>query len=226
MLGIALPAPASHTRARRAAALRLPIPNLKIGSRHLRSAQTQRSQPNPRVARCRHASARSETEPASLVPDNRLFALGGAASVASLFWSGSSLPDQAFLATARRCIWTGPKKNAVPLYSIAVTPGNITVRRNSDQLIVARVAGMKPDKAQLFAHFQSAAGWEPVAMQPAPDAEWQRSLSICSRGSAGECRILCRRGAARFAALQSPRCRSSFREGHSRHLSLSRSGQE
>ena len=44
------------------------------------------------------------------------------------------------------------------------------MRRNSDQLISAHVTGMKPDKAQLFAHYQSAAGWEPVAMQAAPDS--------------------------------------------------------
>ncbi len=50
---------------------------------------------------------------------------------------------------------------------IAVTPGNITVRRNSDQLVAAHVTGMQPDKAQLFAHYQSAPGWEPVTMQAA-----------------------------------------------------------
>ncbi len=109
-------------------------------------------------------------EPSLLVPDNRLFALGGAAlgCVAVLLWLIADGPG--FFGYGASLIWTGAKKDAAPLYAIAVKPGNITVRRNSDQLIVAHVSGMRPDKAQLFAHYQSAAGWERVAMQPAPDA--------------------------------------------------------
>jgi hypothetical protein len=51
-----------------------------------------------------------------------------------------------------------------------VTPGDVTVRRNSDQLITAHVSGMHPGKARLFAHYQSAPGWEPVTMQAEPDS--------------------------------------------------------
>src|ERR1700755_1581955 len=65
-------------------------------------------------------------------------------------------------------LWTGPKKNAAPMYAISVTPGDATVRRNSDQLITAHITGMQPEKAELFAHYQSASGWEPVAMQAVP----------------------------------------------------------
>jgi len=39
------------------------------------------------------------------------------------------------------------------------------VRRNGDQLITALVKGMRPGKVELFAHYQSAGGWEPVPMQ-------------------------------------------------------------
>ena len=85
-----------------------------------------------------------------------------------------------FLGYGASLLWTGPKKNAAPLYAIAVTPGNITVRRNSDQLVTAHVTGMKPDKAQLFAHYQSAAGWEPVTMQAAPDSAAARATSLFS----------------------------------------------
>jgi hypothetical protein len=111
-----------------------------------------------------------EIQPTVLVPRNRLFALGGGgfACLAVLVWMIAAGPG--YVGYGASLLWTGPKKNAAPLYAITVTPGNATVRRNSDQLVTARVTGMQPGHAQLFAHYQSAAGWEPVAMQSAPDA--------------------------------------------------------
>jgi hypothetical protein len=107
-------------------------------------------------------------EPVTLVPDNRLFALGGGglACLAVLVWMIAAGPG--YLGYGASLLWTGPKEGAAPLYSISITPGDVTVRRNSDQLITAHVSGMQPTKAQLFAHYQSATGWEPVAMQRAP----------------------------------------------------------
>ena len=108
--------------------------------------------------------------PSTMVPDNRLFALGGAGlgCLAVLVWMIAAAPG--YVGYGASLVWLGPKKNVAPLYSIVVKPGNVTARRNSDQLIVARVKGMVPNKAQLFAKFKSAAGWEPVTMQPAPEA--------------------------------------------------------
>ena len=102
-------------------------------------------------------------DPASLVPDNRLFALGGGgfACLGVLIWMIAAGPG--YLGYGASLLWTGPKKDA--LYSISVVPGNATVRRNSDQLITARISGMEPASANLFAHYQSAQAWEPVAMQ-------------------------------------------------------------
>src|SRR6185437_773817 len=114
--------------------------------------------------------ARTEgSEPALLVPGKRLLALGGAglACLIVLVWTIAAGPG--YLGYGASLLWTGPKKNAAPLYALAVKPGNLTVRRNSDELVTARVSGMAPGKAQLFAHYQSSAGWETVAMQPAPD---------------------------------------------------------
>ena len=107
-------------------------------------------------------------EPATLVPDSRLFALGGGglACLAVLVWMIAAGPG--YLGYGASLLWTGPKKDARPLYAISISPGDVTVRRNSDQLITAHVSGMQPTKAQLFAHYQSATGWEPVAMQRAP----------------------------------------------------------
>ncbi|MGH9589308.1 MAG: hypothetical protein ACRD25_02890, partial [Terracidiphilus sp.] len=111
-----------------------------------------------------------ENGPALLVPSRRLFALGGAgvACLIVLVWMIAAGPG--YLGYGASLLWTGPKKNAAPLYALAVKPGNLTVRRNSDQLVTAQVTGMAPAKAKLFAHYQSSAGWEAVAMQSAPDA--------------------------------------------------------
>jgi hypothetical protein len=108
------------------------------------------------------------TQPSSLVPDNRLFALAGAglACFVVLIWIIAAGPG--YLGYGATLLWTGA--HAHPLYTISVTPGDLTVRRNSDQLITARVSGMNPGRARLFAHFQSAPGWEPVTMQAQPDA--------------------------------------------------------
>jgi hypothetical protein len=108
------------------------------------------------------------THPSALVPDNRLFALGGAglASFAVLVWMIAAAPG--YLGYGASLLWTN--RRAAPLYTIAVMPGDVTVRRNSDQLITAHVSGMHPGKARLFAHYQSATGWEPVTMRAEPDA--------------------------------------------------------
>jgi hypothetical protein len=104
-------------------------------------------------------------EPSSIVEDRRLFALGGAglACLAVLAWMILGAPG--YLGYGASLLWTGPPENAQPFYAIAVTPGNVVIRRNSDQLITAQVTGMQPAKVQLFAHYQNTPGWEPVAMQ-------------------------------------------------------------
>jgi hypothetical protein len=109
-------------------------------------------------------------EPSSMVPDNRLFALGGAGAACLVVLVWMIIAGPGYLGYGASLLWTGPAKNATPLYSLAVTPGNVTVRRNSDELITANVSGMRPEKVQLFAHYQSAAGWEPVTMLSQPDA--------------------------------------------------------
>jgi hypothetical protein len=109
-------------------------------------------------------------EPPMLVRGRRLFALGGAgvACLIVLIWMIVAGPG--YLGYGSSQLWSGPKKNAPPLYSISINPGSVTVRRNSDQLITAHITGMQPSKAQLFAHYQSASGWEQVVMQRAPSS--------------------------------------------------------
>jgi hypothetical protein len=109
-------------------------------------------------------------EPSMLVRGHRLFALGGAgvACLIVLIWMIVAGPG--YLGYGASLLWSGPKKNAPPLYAISINPGSVTVRRNSDQLITAHITGMQPSKARLFAHYQSASGWEQVAMQRAPSS--------------------------------------------------------
>jgi len=111
-----------------------------------------------------------DSEPDILVPDKRFFALGGAgvACLVVLVWMIAAGPG--YLGYGASLLWTGQNKNSAPLYAISVTPGSVTVRRNSDQLISAHITGMQPSRAQLFARYQSAARWEPVAMQRTPNS--------------------------------------------------------
>ena len=104
--------------------------------------------------------------PSSLAPWPWLLAFGGLAMVCAgvLVWLVVSGPG--YLGYGASLLWTGPKKNLAPLYALTVTPGDVAVRRHSDQLVSAQIKGLKPEKVQLFARFQSAAGWEPVTMLP------------------------------------------------------------
>ncbi len=114
------------------------------------------------LVRTRHSDA------TSLIPDNRLFALGGAglACLGVLLWMIAAGPG--YLGYGASLLWTN--RNTAPIYRIEVTPGDVTVRRNGDQLISAHVTGMRPGRARLFAHYQSASRWEPVPMQAGPDS--------------------------------------------------------
>ncbi len=169
ILGLALPL-LHLTRARAVRQAEAANPDLEQRLTTFQESETKEPGPFLELLAADTLPVAQQTEPSVLVPGNRLLAFGGAAlgCIAVLLWLIAAGPG--FLGYGASLIWTGPKVNAAPLYSITVTPGNITVRRNSDQLIVAHVSGMKPDKTQLFAHYESAAGWERVAMQAAGDA--------------------------------------------------------
>jgi hypothetical protein len=111
-----------------------------------------------------------KTPPATLVSRDRLWALGGAAAACLAVLVGLICVGPGFLGYGASLLWTGAKKNTTPYYAITVTPGNVTVRRNSDQLVVARVTGMQPGNAHVFARFQSSSAWEPATMQQVADA--------------------------------------------------------
>jgi hypothetical protein len=62
-------------------------------------------------------------------------------------------------------------RNAVPIRKITVTPGNVTVRRNSDLAIRAAVEGFHPKDVQVFVRFADRQDWERAPMQPAAGQE-------------------------------------------------------
>jgi len=107
-----------------------------------------------------------DAHPEQLVPQGRLVALlcAGAVCAGMLMWMIAAGPG--FLGYGASLLWTGPKKNAPPLYDIRVTPGDAAVRRNSDQLVTAQLMGLETNKVNLYARYESTSKWEPVAMQP------------------------------------------------------------
>ncbi len=119
-----------------------------------------------------------DAAPAVLVPNGRLLALLGAGigCLAVLVWMIAVGPG--YVGYGASLLWTGPKKDVAPLYEIRVSPGDVAVRRHSDQLVTAQVIGLHTDKVRLFAKYEAAdrkavaesekVGWEPVAMQAVP----------------------------------------------------------
>jgi hypothetical protein len=110
-----------------------------------------------------------DAPPSFVAPNNHLFAIVGVGlgCLATLVWMVARRPG--FIGYGAALLWTGEHKNTSPLYSLRVVPGNVTVRRNSNQLISARIAGLHPSNVQIFARYQSAKAWESVSMQAQPD---------------------------------------------------------
>src|SRR5437762_85568 len=65
---------------------------------------------------------------------------------------------------------TGSHAGAAPLYDLRVSPGDATIRRNTDELITAQPMGILNPRVFLYARYQSTSKWEQVAMQPRPGA--------------------------------------------------------
>ncbi len=92
------------------------------------------------------------------------FSAVGVLAVAVLVWLGVAGPGYLGYGTAR--LWAGwLKTENAALYRIVVEPGNTTVRRKADALIVARPIGFYAPNARLSAKYASSAKWEEVPMQ-------------------------------------------------------------
>ena len=54
-----------------------------------------------------------------------------------------------------------------PLYLIQVTPGDVTIGRNTDQEVTAEPVGFLPQEMRLFVQYEKSAGWESAPMMSA-----------------------------------------------------------
>ena len=61
--------------------------------------------------------------------------------------------------------WLIPQ--AAPLYRLDISPGNVQVRKGSDQLIAARLIGFDSPEVSLFSLYQGRDLWERSRMEPA-----------------------------------------------------------
>ncbi|MBZ5661676.1 MAG: DUF4175 domain-containing protein [Acidobacteriia bacterium] len=106
-------------------------------------------------------------EPARMVPDRKLAAfLGvGGAALCVLVWM--ILAGPGYLGHGAALLWAAtPRDGAAPFYDLQVIPGDITVRRNSDQVVTAQLIGLQSSDVRLYARYQSASKWDQVAMRP------------------------------------------------------------
>lgn len=128
------------------------------------------------------AAARAEATPVDQVIPGRQIWTGAAlacVAVAALLILLTTAPG--FWGYGSRYLLLGAEipRSAVPIRSVAVHPGNITVRRNSDLSVKATVEGFQPDEAEIFVRFDDEQQWQRAPME-AVDAsdgrQWQFKL--------------------------------------------------
>jgi hypothetical protein len=116
----------------------------------------------------------AERTPTDEIVSSRRIAAGMAIAVAALaVLVGLLVAGPAYWGFGSRHLLLGMElpRNAVPVRSVSVTPGNATVRRNSDVAIRAAVEGFHPRDVAVFVRFADRQDWERAPMQPATDSD-------------------------------------------------------
>ncbi len=111
------------------------------------------------------------SQPERLAPTGPIlgFLTSAGLALAVLLWL--ILAGPGYLGYGTSLLWAGaPRTGNHAFYDIAVTPGDRTVRRKSDQLVTAQLVGFEAPKVRLFAQYKSASKWEPVEMRSSPGA--------------------------------------------------------
>jgi len=92
------------------------------------------------------------------------FASAAAASALLLIWLGVAGPG--FLGYGTALLWAGPSKGEIkPFYSIAIEPGNRTIRKRADVAVQATLLGFTAPRVRFFAKYSGAPQWEQAEMR-------------------------------------------------------------
>ena len=107
-----------------------------------------------------------DSAPSRVFPDGKLVGslVLGVASLGVLLWMIIAGPG--YLGHGAALLWTGSAHGAAPLYNLQVTPGDASVRRNTDEVVTAQITGLQPNNVRLYARSQSTSKWEQLSMQP------------------------------------------------------------
>jgi hypothetical protein len=89
-------------------------------------------------------------EPARMVPDRKLAAFLGVGSAALCVLVWMILAGPGYLGHGAALLWAAtPRDGAAPFYDLQVAPGDVTVRRNSDQVVTAQLIGLQSTDVRL-----------------------------------------------------------------------------
>ncbi|HEY6643171.1 hypothetical protein [Povalibacter sp.] len=107
------------------------------------------------------------------IPGSRLWINGAIVSAAVIALASLLYLGPSFWGYGSRhlLLGTAVPRTAVPLRHIAVAPGDVTVRRNSDLTIRASIEGFAPEQAQVLVRFDDQQTWERAPMQAVQDGD-------------------------------------------------------
>lgn len=116
-----------------------------------------------------------------VIPGPRIWMGGAIAVVSALVLLLLLVAGPAHWGYGTRYLLLGAElpRTAVPVRKIGVTPGDATIRRNSDVAIHAAVEGFRPEEAQVFVRFDGEEAWQRAPMQVVQESEqakWEFKL--------------------------------------------------
>lgn len=117
----------------------------------------------------------------NVIPAPRIWSGTAVASGAALVLLLLLIAGPAYWGYGSRYLLMGAAlpRTAVPLRQVTVSPGDITVRRNSDLAIRASIQGFTPDQTQVFVRFDDEQRWQAAPMQAIRNGEstsWEFKL--------------------------------------------------
>lgn len=96
------------------------------------------------------------------------------AAASVMVWLISAAPG--YWGYGASLLWKGSARTIVPLYEIAVTPGDATVRRRTDQIVSARLEGFSAQNVILHAKYRDSLKWDAIPMHAQPSGSGYQLL--------------------------------------------------